>query len=85
VVVLNACVTETKVTPFRNLYLNQRSYAKPQLIPRAEWVAREAEGLLLHLGEPVYLGLDLSATTDLTALVAVSAEDGERIAEIAAD
>ncbi len=66
--------------PFRNLYLNQRIDAKSPLIPRAEWVACQAEGPLLRLGETVYLGLDLSATTDLTALVAVSAEDGERIA-----
>ncbi len=66
--------------PFRNLYLNQRIDAKSPLIPRAEWVACQAEGPLLRLGEPVYLGLDLSATTDLTALVAVSAEDGERVA-----
>ncbi len=66
--------------PFRNLYLNQRIDAKSPLIPRAEWVACETEGPLLRLGETVYLGLDLSATTDLTALVAVSAEDGERIA-----
>ena len=54
--------------------------AKSPLIPRAEWVACQAEGPLLRLGETVYLGLDLSATTDLTALVAVSAEDGERVA-----
>ena len=66
--------------PFRNLYLNQRIDAKSPLIPRAEWVACQAEGPLLRLGETVYLGLDLSATTDLTALVAVSAEDGERVA-----
>ncbi len=66
--------------PFRNLYLNQRIDAKSPLIPRAEWVACQAEGPLLRLGETVYLGLDLSATTDLTALVAVSAEDGDRVA-----
>jgi phage terminase large subunit-like protein len=33
----------------------------------------------LEDGEAVYLGLDLSSTTDLTALVAVSAENGSRI------
>jgi phage terminase large subunit-like protein len=66
--------------PFRNLYLNQRIDAKSPLIPRAEWVACQAVGPLLRLGEAVYLGLDLSATTDLTALVAVSAEDGDRVA-----
>jgi phage terminase large subunit-like protein len=62
---------------FRNLYLNQRVDAKSPLIPRPEWLACQAERPLIP-GERIYLGLDLSATTDLTALVAVSAEDGDR-------
>lgn len=65
--------------PFRNLYLNQRIDAQSPLIPLAEWKACYAVGPLLNPGERVYLGLDLSATTDLTALVAVSAEDGDRV------
>jgi phage terminase large subunit-like protein len=65
--------------PFRNLYLNQRIDAQSPLIPRLEWEACQAVGPLLVPGERIYLGLDLSATTDLTALVAVSAEDGDRI------
>lgn len=66
---------------FRNLYLNQRIDAKSPFIPRAEWIAcrRAGQGALLRPGERIYLGLDLSATTDLTALVAVSAEDGCRV------
>lgn len=67
---------------FRNLYLNQRIDAQSPLIPRAEWVAcmQAGEGTRLRPGERIYLGLDLSATTDLCALVAVSAEDGDRVA-----
>lgn len=67
-------------TKFRNLYLNQRVDAQALLIPRAEWVACAGDGPQLRPGEAVYLGLDLSGTTDLTALVAVSAEDGDRTA-----
>lgn len=65
--------------PFRNLYLNQRVDAQSPLVPRAEWDACAGEPDHLRPGERVYLGLDLSATTDLTALVAVSAEDGDRV------
>jgi len=64
---------------FRNLYLNQRVDSRTPFIARAEWVACAGEKGL-EKGEPVYLGLDLSATTDLCALVALSAEDGDRIA-----
>lgn len=49
--------------PFRNLYLNQRIDAKSPLIPRAEWVACQAEAPLLRVGGPVYLGLDRAART----------------------
>lgn len=75
--------------PFRNLYLNQRTDATSPLIPRSEWsacrhdvpqIAHGKRGSLLIRGERVYLGLDLSSTTDLTALVAVSADDGDRVA-----
>lgn len=64
---------------FRNLFLNQRVDASAPLIPRAEWVVCRGDRSL-EAGERVYLGLDLSATTDLCALVAVSAEDGDRAA-----
>lgn len=66
--------------PFRNLYLNQRTDAHSPLIPRAEWTACKHDGPVLILKERIYLGLDLSSTTDLTALVAVSADDGDRVA-----
>jgi phage terminase large subunit-like protein len=64
---------------FRNLYMNQRIDAQSPLIPRAEWEACLASGPLLEPRERVILALDLSATTDLTALVAVSVDNGDRI------
>jgi phage terminase large subunit-like protein len=62
----------------RNLLLNQRISPVSRLIPRVEWeacagVVRFAER------EEVYLGLDLSSTTDLTALIMASASDPARI------
>lgn len=61
---------------FRNLYLNQRVNAESPLIPRLEWEACVGDAEIAP-GEPVYLGLDLSGKTDLTALVAVSAKEGD--------
>lgn len=65
-------------TTFRNLYLNQRIDAQNPLIPRSEWMACKVEKTV-EPSEKVYLALDLSATTDLCALVAVSAENGDRV------
>lgn len=64
---------------FRNLYLNQRVDAKSPLIPKMEWLGCHDPGLPLNQGEKVYLGLDLSGKTDLTAMVAVSAGDKDVI------
>lgn len=64
---------------FRNLYLNQRVDAKSPLIPRAEWLACKRKSVEFQPGERIYLALDLSSTTDLSALAGVSAEDGDRI------
>lgn len=62
---------------FRVLCLNQRVNMNSPLVGRDDWMAcGGGEGL--RPGEPIYLGLDLSARTDLTALVAVSADDGSR-------
>jgi phage terminase large subunit-like protein len=63
---------------FQNLFLNQRISAETSLFTREEWQKCESKGPL-KLGEEIYLGLDLSATTDLTALVAVSAKNGDRL------
>lgn len=56
---------------FRNLYLNQRVNAESPLIPKAEWLACKGDATI-DAGSEIYLGLDLSGKTDLTALVAVS-------------
>jgi phage terminase large subunit-like protein len=61
---------------FRNLYLNQRVDAKSPLIPRAEWMGCQGDDVISP-GSRVYLGLDLSGKTDLTALVAVSAGEND--------
>ena len=64
---------------FRNFFLNQRISSEAPLIPRAEWMGCLDAGAKLGDGEAVYLALDLSSTTDLTCLVAVSSENGERV------
>jgi phage terminase large subunit-like protein len=62
----------------RNLLLNQRILPVSRLISRAEWEACIGEAEIEEC-EEVYLGLDLSSTVDLTALVAVSASDPARV------
>src|SRR5215831_6348408 len=52
----------------RNLLLNQRISPVSTLISRSEWMACGGE-VDFMTGEQVYLGLDLSSTTDLTALI----------------
>src|SRR5574341_128157 len=64
--------------PFRNLYLNQRCNSESPLIPRLQWEACQ-NGTGIEPGAEVYLGLDLSAKTDLTALVAVTAGEEDRV------
>ena len=63
---------------FRNLYLNQRVNAESPLIPKGEWLACKGDATIPP-GSEVYLGLDLSGKTDLTALVAVSNGEQDRI------
>lgn len=56
---------------FRNLNLNQRVEMISPFVSRDVW-KRGAIDLVPHNGEcPVWAGLDLSSTTDLTALVAI--------------
>jgi phage terminase large subunit-like protein len=59
---------------FRNLYMNQRVALEATLINRADWKACEAL-VELRPRQGIYLGLDLSGTTDLTALVASSDDE----------
>ncbi len=63
---------------FRLLYLNQRVSLHGSLISQTDWKACRSE-FEYEPGEPIYLGLDMSRTTDLTALIAVSLRDGSRI------
>jgi phage terminase large subunit-like protein len=62
----------------RNLLLNQRVSPVSTLIARADWMACAGE-VSFKDGEEIYLALDLSAKTDLTALVMGSASDPCRI------
>ena len=63
----------------RNLYLNQRVQAKAPFLTANVWKtgAAAVDQALLYDGRPVFGGLDLSARTDLSALVlAAEADDG---------
>jgi len=66
---------------FRNLYLNQRVNAESPLIPRQEWEACKGDDVI-NRGDEVYLGLDLSGKTDLTALVILSAGEKDIVRAI---
>lgn len=59
---------------FRNLYLNQRVNVVSAFVSPLVWKAGNAKPALLS--GTVYGGLDLSATTDLTALVLTCRVDG---------
>ncbi|MGL6086426.1 MAG: terminase large subunit [Enterobacterales bacterium] len=62
---------------FRNLYLNQRIDANPRFIAPADWKACGGPVDPVDLyGRPCWGGLDLSSTTDLTALVLFFPDDG---------
>jgi phage terminase large subunit-like protein len=63
----------------RNLYLNQRVNSVSPLVPRAEWERCKDKTCALQPKEKIVIALDLSATTDLTALVAVSMGDVDRL------
>lgn len=60
---------------FRNLYLNQRVSLDATLVTRADWKACAGGMRAAFLpGEEIYLALDLASTTDLAALLAISAD-----------
>lgn len=67
-------------TSFRNLYLNQRIDRKNPLISRSVWMECLDEDCRIEPGERIYLSLDLSATTDLCAMGAVTADETDRTA-----
>lgn len=61
---------------FRNLYLNQRINMVSPFVSAATWKAGNgAPDDNVFLAGPVYGGLDLSATTDLTAFVLTARDD----------
>lgn len=60
---------------YRNLILNQRIEARSPFVTHSVWKENGAAPADIE-GQGIYCGLDLSSTTDLTALVAVS-EDGD--------
>jgi phage terminase large subunit-like protein len=61
---------------FRRLYLNQWTEQASRWIALAAWDAcRQAVDLALLNGRRCYVGMDLSATTDLTAVVAIFPDD----------
>lgn len=60
---------------YRNLILNQRIEARSPFVTHTIWKENGAIPQEMD-GQAIYCGLDLSSTTDLTALVAVS-EDGD--------
>lgn len=66
-----------KEATFRNLFLNQRVDAEKRFISSMDWDACATEIAPQTLqGRPCWAGLDLSATTDLSALVLFFPEDG---------
>jgi phage terminase large subunit-like protein len=54
---------------YRNLILNQRVEAVSPFVSRSVWESNGGDVLADFAGLPVYAGLDLSETSDLTALV----------------
>lgn len=72
----------SKEPAFRNLILNQRVSAEKQFLTSSEWMANaEPPPPIDQLaGRPCFLGLDLSASRDLTALVLVAQLEDERYA-----
>ncbi|QDK32685.1 terminase large subunit domain-containing protein [Sphingomonas sp. IC081] len=69
----------SKEANFRLRYLNQRVNPFTTLISQAAWKACRADAVEFVEGDPVYLALDMSRRTDLTALVMVSADDSARV------
>lgn len=57
---------------YRNLILNQRVEASAPFVAKSVWAANGGEVAPSFAGHPVYAGLDLSETSDLTALVMVA-------------
>lgn len=63
----------SKEATYRNLVCNQRVEARSPFVSRSVW-AENGEPGEIQRGDPVYAGLDLSSTSDLTALVMVGTD-----------
>lgn len=61
---------------YRNLILNQRVEAVSPFVPRSVWESNGGEAVTDFTGLKVWAGLDLSETSDLTALVLVAQVGG---------
>jgi phage terminase large subunit-like protein len=61
---------------FRWLYLNQRISAVAPFVSKSVWQSCGGEVVESFDGLPVYGGLDLSSTSDLTALVLIAQHEG---------
>lgn len=61
---------------FRWLYLNQRVSADAPFVSKSVWLANGAE-CELEEGQPVFLGIDLSSVSDLTAIVIIGLVQGK--------
>jgi phage terminase large subunit-like protein len=66
----------SRESEYRNLILNQRVERNSPFISRSIWQSCGGEVIESFKDLPVYGGLDLSETTDLTALVLIAAVDG---------
>lgn len=66
----------TRENEYRNLILNQRVEAHSPFISRASWEACAAPIIEDWSDRRIYCGLDLSSTSDLTALVMAAEFDG---------
>lgn len=66
----------SKEASFRWLYLNQRVEANAPFLSRSEWEANSAEPDLFYSGA-AWGGLDLSASRDLTAFLAIVPRSGK--------
>lgn len=64
---------------FRNLYLNQRVDARSPLISRNQWMACSHNDVVIPFSSEIYLALDLSSTTDLSSLTAISNDDDDKL------
>lgn len=65
----------SKEAAFKNLILNMRVAAETKFLPLSEWKACGADLRPDLEGKPCWLALDMAATRDLTALVAVFPDD----------